>query len=89
MSCGVASADVAARAERWRCSLSILLASATTATSLTSGEKGIVLLIAPDMKQAKVLLDYAEGTLESTPLLRQLMSRARRRRLTLNDRHHP
>ena len=32
-------------------------------------EKGVVLLIAPDKKQAKVLLDYAEGTLQSTPLL--------------------
>ena len=26
-----------------------------------------MLLIAPDKKQAKVLLDYAEGTLQSTP----------------------
>ena len=35
---------------------------------LDAGEKGVVLLLAPDMKQAKVLLDYAEGALESTPL---------------------
>jgi hypothetical protein len=28
-------------------------------------------LLAPDMKQAKVLLDYAEGTLESTPMMRR------------------
>ena len=34
--------------------------------------RGVVLLLAPDMKQAKVLLDYAEGTLESTPIMRQL-----------------
>ena len=34
---------------------------------LSPGERGVVLLLAPDMKQAKVLLDYAEGTLESTP----------------------
>ena len=40
---------------------------------LARGEKGVVLLIAPDMKQAKVLLDYAEGTLQSTPMLRQLI----------------
>jgi hypothetical protein len=38
---------------------------------LVRGERGVVLLLAPDMKQAKVLLDYAEGTLESTPLLRR------------------
>jgi hypothetical protein len=41
---------------------------------LARGEKGTVLLIAPDKKQAKVLLDYAEGTLESTPLLKQLLA---------------
>ena len=29
---------------------------------LAAGEVGTVLLIAPDKKQAKVLLDYAEGT---------------------------
>ena len=40
---------------------------------LARGERGIVLLIAPDMRQAKVLLEYAEGTLLSTPLLRQLI----------------
>ena len=38
------------------------------ADKLAKGEKGVVLLIAPDKKQAKVLLDYAEGTLQSTPL---------------------
>ena len=32
---------------------------------LAAGEVGTVLLIAPDKKQAKVLLDYAEGTLQS------------------------
>ena len=39
---------------------------------LVKGERGTVLLIAPDKKQAKVLLDYAEGTLESTPIMRHL-----------------
>ena len=28
---------------------------------LVRGEKGVVLLLAPDMRQAKVSLDYAEG----------------------------
>ena len=28
---------------------------------LDHGEKGVVLFFAPDMKQAKVMLDYAEG----------------------------
>ena len=44
---------------------------------------GVVLLIAPDMKQAKVLLDYAEGTLQSTPMLRQLIEQRTRDTLVL------
>jgi hypothetical protein len=35
------------------------------------------------MKQAKVLLDYAEGTLESTPIMRQLLSSRTAETLTL------
>ena len=50
------------------------------ADKLAKGEKGVVLLIAPDKKQAKVLLDYAEGTLQSTPLLVSCWRRGRRRR---------
>ena len=50
---------------------------------LARGEKGVVLLIAPDMKQAKVLLDYAEGTLQSTPMLRQLIEQRTKDTLVL------
>ena len=50
---------------------------------LAKGEKGVVLLIAPDKKQAKVLLDYAEGTLQSTPLLAQLLASRTAETLTL------
>jgi hypothetical protein len=50
---------------------------------LTRGERGVVLLLAPDMKQAKVLLDYAEGTLESTPIMRQLIMSRTAETLTL------
>jgi hypothetical protein len=42
--------------------------------TLVRGEKGLVLLIAPDIRQAKVLLEYAQGTLESTPMLSQLIA---------------
>ena len=42
-----------------------------------------MLLIAPDMKQAKVLLDYAEGTLQSTPMLRQLIEQRTKDTLVL------
>ena len=37
----------------------------------------------PDMKQAKVLLHYAEGTLESTPLMKQLLDSRTADTLTL------
>ena len=50
---------------------------------LARGERATVLLIAPDKKQAKVLLDYAEGTLQSTPLLSQLLEARTAETLTL------
>jgi hypothetical protein len=50
---------------------------------LVKGERGVVLLLAPDMKQAKVLLDYAEGTLESTPIMKQLLASRTAETLTL------
>jgi hypothetical protein len=50
---------------------------------LSPGERGVVLLLAPDMKQAKVLLDYAEGTLESTPIMKQLLASRTAETLTL------
>jgi hypothetical protein len=40
---------------------------------LAKGETGVVLLIAQDKRAAKVSLDYAEGALDSTPMLRQLI----------------
>ena len=41
---------------------------------LARGEKGVVLLIAPDMKQAKVLLDYAKIRDAAEPFLSFLLS---------------
>jgi hypothetical protein len=40
---------------------------------LAPGERGVIPLIAPDKKQAKVSIDYATGLLESTPILSQLI----------------
>src|SRR5215831_3218054 len=51
--------------------------------TLVRGEKGLVLLIAPDIRQAKVLLEYAQGALESTPMLTQLIADRRRDELEL------
>jgi hypothetical protein len=41
--------------------------------NLVPGEQGIVLLIAPDQKQAKVTLDYCAAAFEQSPILRQLV----------------
>jgi hypothetical protein len=52
---------------------------------LDHGEKGVVLFFAPDTKQAKVLLDYAEGALQSTPMLRQLIEQRNKDSLVLTN----
>ncbi len=36
-------------------------------SKLAAGERGLVLLIAPDQKQSRVLLGYVEGALRSSP----------------------
>ena len=41
---------------------------------LVRGEAGVVLLIAPDQRQAKIALDYCSATLESSPILKQLIA---------------
>jgi hypothetical protein len=52
---------------------------------LARGERGVVLLIAQDKRAAKVSLDYAEGALESTSMLRQLIKERRREELVLTN----
>jgi hypothetical protein len=39
---------------------------------LVRGEKGVLLCIAPDQKQAGIVLDYATAAFEQSPILRQL-----------------
>jgi hypothetical protein len=41
---------------------------------LVNGEKGILLCIAPDQKQASIVLNYAEAAFESSPILKQLIT---------------
>src|SRR5438270_2374338 len=41
---------------------------------LVAGERGVVLCIAPDQRQAHVVLDYAEGILQTSPVLAQLIA---------------
>jgi hypothetical protein len=40
---------------------------------LVSGERGILLCVAPDQRQAKITLEYAEACFDSSPVLRQLI----------------
>jgi hypothetical protein len=41
--------------------------------NLVQGETGIVLCIAPDQKQAAIVLDYANAAFEQSPILKQLI----------------
>src|SRR5262245_53110977 len=40
--------------------------------TLVPGEKGIMLIIAPDQNQADICLDYCEANFRGSPILRQL-----------------
>src|SRR5262245_18744269 len=42
---------------------------------LVPGETGVVLLIAPDQRQAAIALNYAIAIFEESPILKQLMAR--------------
>jgi hypothetical protein len=41
---------------------------------LVPGERGIVLMIAPDQRQAGIALNYAEAAFEASPILKQLIA---------------
>jgi hypothetical protein len=53
---------------------------------LASGETGVALCIAPSQEQAKIVLDYAAGILEASPILRQLVRRSTSETIELNNR---
>ena len=42
--------------------------------ALVRGERGVVLLIAPDQRQATIALNYAEAAFEQSPILKQLIA---------------
>jgi hypothetical protein len=52
---------------------------------LVRGETGVVLLIAPDQRQAKIALDYAAAALEQSPILKQLIANRTADTLKLNN----
>ena len=41
---------------------------------LAPGERGVLLCVAPDQRQAKITLDYCHAALEGSPILRQLIT---------------
>jgi hypothetical protein len=53
--------------------------------SLVKGERGVVLVIAPDARQAGVQLDYVEGVFRSSPLLAKLIFRRNADSLSLTN----
>src|SRR5262249_12562091 len=42
--------------------------------ALVRGERGVVLCIAPDQRQATIVLDFATAAFEASPILRQLIA---------------
>ncbi len=53
--------------------------------ALVRGERGIVLVIAPDQRQADVCLDYIEANFQQSPILRQLIEARTARALRLTN----
>jgi hypothetical protein len=41
--------------------------------ALVAGERGILLIIAPDQRQADIVLDYIEANFRNSPVLKQLV----------------
>ena len=52
---------------------------------LVPGETGIVLCIAPDQRQAAIVLDYCHAAFEQSPILRQLIANRTADTLELNN----
>jgi hypothetical protein len=53
--------------------------------SLVGGETGVVLIIAPDQRQADVCLDYVEANFRQSPILSQLIESRTQRSLRLTN----
>jgi len=53
--------------------------------ALVRGETGVVLIIAPDQRQATIVLDYVTANFESSPILKQLIEVRTERVLRLNN----
>ena len=61
------------------------VAGLCTHPSLVPGERGVVLIIAPDQRQSDIILDYIEANFAQSPILRQLVEARTTRTLRLNN----
>ncbi len=66
--------------------LATYLAGLCDHPALVRGERGLVLCIAPDQKQADIVLDYVEANFKQSPILRQLVEVRTQRALKLTNR---
>jgi hypothetical protein len=53
--------------------------------NLVPGERGVLLIIAPDQRQADIVLDYTEANFRASPILRQLIEARTARALKLTN----
>ena len=59
--------------------------AALTTHRLSPGERGVVLIVAPDLRQSAVCLDYVEAVFRQSPILRQLIEARTQRALKLTN----
>jgi hypothetical protein len=65
--------------------LACFLAACCQHDKLVAGETGVVLVCAPDQRQAGIILDYCAAMAEGSPLLSQLIEQRTQRELRLNN----
>ena len=61
------------------------IAGLCTHSSLVRGERGVLLIIAPDQRQALICLDYISANFEGSPILRQLIESRTQSTLRLSN----
>ena len=66
--------------------LSTYIAGLCKHPNLVRGERGVLLIIAPDQRQADIVLDYITATFETSPILKQLIETRTQRSLKLTNR---
>jgi hypothetical protein len=65
--------------------LSTWIAALCQHPALVGGEKGVLLIIAPDQRQADIVLDYVAANFEQSPILSQLVESRTARTLRLTN----